>query len=245
MEQYLLSVETSSSFGSVAIHQWSPDSDQTQLLSSVEWQGQKSHSEVITTSTQKALTNAKIDLNDLCYFALDCGPGSFTGIRVGLNLIRALSYSQNKPIFIENSLRILAETSLYETDKPVYVLTNAYKNLIYFAAYKYNGKSVVELSPPAALSLEQIEMTITTPGIGLGTAIDLFSSSFSPTLKAKLLVSKKQLNHPRAQDLGLICRQNLKKSNLFNWNEAKALYLRASEAEEKLRAGLLKPVPKI
>ena len=244
MDQFCFSVDTSSPAGSIAIHRFHSN-ESAELLATTEWTRKKSHSDVITVLSQQTLKDAGLSVHDINYFACGCGPGSFTGIRVGLNLVRAFAYATNKPIFTINSLRVLAEPSLKNDGPPIYLMMNAFKNLIYFAAYQKKNDIVSEIHSPSALTLTQIETSICTPGLGLGSAIDLYKSDFSEKLNQTLTVDNHKSQYPQALDLGQICHKNLEKSNLFNWKEAKALYIRASEAEEKLKDGSLKPAPKL
>src|SRR4051812_41009503 len=106
---FLLSVETTSSQGSLSL---TKIDSKHQLLASQSWDKKSSHSEIITQELTAALQEARLTLDELTHFAVDVGPGSFTGIRVGLNLIRTLGYALEKEIRAFSSLEVLAFQNL-------------------------------------------------------------------------------------------------------------------------------------
>ena len=96
----VLSIDTSTRLGSMGIYESNPHSSTP--LAQKEWEG--SHSEVITNHLIELLSQAQIKLSDIKEIHLGIGPGSFTGLRVAVNLVRAISYSFSTPIFATNSL---------------------------------------------------------------------------------------------------------------------------------------------
>ncbi|MBQ8002598.1 MAG: tRNA (adenosine(37)-N6)-threonylcarbamoyltransferase complex dimerization subunit type 1 TsaB, partial [Clostridia bacterium] len=66
------------------------------------------HSETLMPMIDYALKSVKLDINDIDLFAVSCGPGSFTGIRIGVSAIKALAYATGKSVYCINTLEALA-----------------------------------------------------------------------------------------------------------------------------------------
>ncbi|NJL25094.1 MAG: tRNA (adenosine(37)-N6)-threonylcarbamoyltransferase complex dimerization subunit type 1 TsaB [Calothrix sp. SM1_5_4] len=92
----LLAVATSGPEGSLALARFDAGGN---LVSSreVRWRKKAMHSELATVKLQELLRDANTPLADLTHLAVNIGPGSFTGIRVGINLARTLAYGLALP----------------------------------------------------------------------------------------------------------------------------------------------------
>ena len=99
----ILCLETSTKACSVALGQ---NGKIISLKESVD--EQYSHAENLTLYIQEACAQAKIDLNGLDAIAVSKGPGSFTGLRIGVSVAKGLCYALNKPLISINSLKAMA-----------------------------------------------------------------------------------------------------------------------------------------
>ena len=87
----LLSVDTSGLEGSLALARL--ENGQILNLHEAQWLKKAMHSEVATVKLQELLTASQTTLKDLTHLTVNVGPGSFTGLRVGLSLVKTLAYS--------------------------------------------------------------------------------------------------------------------------------------------------------
>lgn len=102
------------------------------------------HSEKLLPLIDNALKEANISLNEFDYLACSTGPGSFTGIRIGLSTIKAFSKVISKPIFAVSSLDILAYTNNDASDYVVSII-DAKNSRIYYCVYKIIYSSNIPL----------------------------------------------------------------------------------------------------
>lgn len=225
---FTLALETSTDAGSVALLK-----DQTVLVLR-EWRREKSHSELVTSTIQDCLTKASIAVKQVNRIAVGHGPGSFTGIRIAINAAKTLSYSVGCPIFATNTFRTLAEPARLQ-NLPVLGLVNAHKNLIYVAAIDLSSGNYS--IAPDALTVEELEQKIRSPHLCLGNGFDLWKDTFSQALCANLVRDPIFSDEPSAAHLGRIAAVT-SQGELINWQQLQPLYIRASEPEEKLKAGL-------
>ena len=114
----------------------------------------KNLSRVITAHIKRALDSIGWEAEDIDYFACGIGPGSFTGIRIGVATIKGLSWALNKPIAAVPSLDILAMNA--NTDKYIVPVVDAKRNLIYCSVYKKKGNRLQRLGPYMLLDEKKI-----------------------------------------------------------------------------------------
>ncbi len=213
----LAAVDTSHARGSLVVALLENSAWKT--LAKSAWDKKAMHSEVATLEFDRAVRSAGLRLTDLTHLAVNVGPGSFTGLRVGINLTRTLAYAFGLPIAPLSTLEILA--SREARAQKSFVAVKALQNFYYVAAFE-NEK---ELLPPQ--SMEERSLAQASSGY-TKVLIEGTSPGFSPWTEA-------------GDMLPLLARSDDRR-RFFSWSEIKPLYVRASEAEEKLKKGLLKPI---
>lgn len=187
---------------------------------STHWQKRSSHSEVITQEFERLLKTAGRELGDISKLAVNIGPGSFTGVRVGLSFATALAYRLGAPVIAVNSLELMAFKS--ERAGRILVALPAIKGHFYSAGYERKDGKLSEILPPQSLSQDEI--------LSLKTKYQQFIDGSTPE------------SRPNAEDLSRFLGLKPRPIKELSWNLIKPLYLRRSEAEEKLSRGLLKPI---
>ena len=125
----ILGIDTSTKKANVCIKK-----DDTILDKSIN--NEITHSEKLLPLIDKTLNEADISLKDIDYLACSIGPGSFTGIRIGLATIKAFAKVINKPIFAVSSLDILAYANYKNLSDYVISIMDAKNSRIYYSVYK-------------------------------------------------------------------------------------------------------------
>ena len=98
----ILNIETSTTVCSVAL------SKDGNLIAFQEVNDGYTHAENITVFIEKAIAEAKIKYEELDAIAVSIGPGSYTGLRIGLSTAKGLCYALNKPLIAISTLKSLA-----------------------------------------------------------------------------------------------------------------------------------------
>src|SRR5262245_35102397 len=98
----LLAIDTSGISGSAALLE-----DQ-KILSETSWRAQANHSSELPSQVQKIIREAGLSVPQVEAFAVTLGPGSFTGLRVGLAFVKGLAFSGQKPVAGISTLEALA-----------------------------------------------------------------------------------------------------------------------------------------
>lgn len=218
----LLAVDTSGLKGSLAIARIASGKvvDQKQTL----WDKKAMHSEIATVQLQQLLMDSGLDLHKLTHLVVNVGPGSFTGLRVGISLVKTLSYSLNIPVAKVNSLELQAFFGAKLGEK-VFVANKAVQNFFYCATFERTQTGVNTMLSPRSAELNEL------PALSRGCGRSLVEGQtpgFTAATEASDIVSFLVAN-------GFL-------TTFSDWKMLEPLYLRASEAEEKLKKGLLKPV---
>ncbi|GGF94606.1 tRNA (adenosine(37)-N6)-threonylcarbamoyltransferase complex dimerization subunit type 1 TsaB [Rhizobium wenxiniae] len=132
------------------------DSSAGRLLSAVSEEIGKGHAERLMAVIDQALDEAAVDLHAVGKIAVVIGPGSFTGIRVGVAAARGLALSLGIDCVGVSTLETLGAShrATSGSDKPVLVAMDAKREEIYAQAFAVDGAA---LNEPAALSAEDVD----------------------------------------------------------------------------------------
>ena len=107
----ILNIDTATDYAGVGLSQ------DGKLLAKEEDVNQKNHASFLQIAIQNVLHKANRNLNEIDALAVTGGPGSYTGIRVGLSSAKGICYVLNKPLIMLNTLQVIAAAALAEATK--------------------------------------------------------------------------------------------------------------------------------
>jgi tRNA threonylcarbamoyladenosine biosynthesis protein TsaB len=165
---------------------------------------------------------------DVDLIAVGIGPGSFTGIRIGIATARGLSMALGCGLAGINTLDALARGAL-PSSMPIMPVIDARKSEIFCALYAPDGSA---LTKPMNIKPENLPDLITVPTLFLGNAIPLYRDVFSRVLGSSYIEGPADLWYPRASVIGRMAAEQRARGTLA---PAQPLYVRASDAEVKLK----------
>ncbi len=192
------------------------------------------HSENLFPLLDKALNENGFNLNDFDVFSCVVGPGSFTGIRIGLSVIKGFAFALNKPVVAINSLELLAYSRL-NADKPIVSVINAGAGLVYNQVFESLSKNGVKyLSPKTQPRLDKIKHFTGFLHSNFSDNVDLIynhneekSQSFADLLSESQDFELSSLINATKAKISL--------SQFTNSVEVTPLYLRVSQAEQNAK----------
>jgi tRNA threonylcarbamoyladenosine biosynthesis protein TsaB len=129
----ILAIETSTLLGGIAILD-----DSSGLIAEVKLNVKSTHSERLMTEIVHALEKTSLLPDDIDAFAVSIGPGSFTGLRIGLSTVKGFSYATGKPIVAVPTLEALSWNFPY-CRYPVCTMLDARKKEVYAAVFQWKG----------------------------------------------------------------------------------------------------------
>lgn len=203
----------------------------------------KTHSETLMPMIDRVLKECECTLADLDALAVTIGPGSFTGLRIGLALVKGLALSTGLPVVGINTLEVIAH-NLYYTEALICPLLNARKGEVYCGFYQINERpqAVAEMSASSpgefteqALSL--MEKLGCSKIILLGDGYLPYQETFQERLRDKMLVAPSHLLLPRASALAHLAADRVTRGEFEDVINLCPVYIRLSEAEYRLGRG--------
>lgn len=174
-----LAVDTTDAWGSIAL------ADENGIREEVLLHAPEGFSHVLFGEIDALLKRRDVRLSDVELFAGASGPGSFTGVRVGLSAIKGLAEVGGKRVVALSNLRILAE---FGTSDARATIIDAHRGEIYAALYNSSGEQIV---PEAVLPFEKfrallphgpIEWISQAPALGPDSPIVLVPRAIAGTL---------------------------------------------------------------
>jgi len=119
-----------------------------------KWETKQSHAETVLVELAAALREYGASLDRMDYLVAVHGPGSFTGIRIGLGTIMGFAEAFSKPIYLINSLEATAMACI-DPDKEFQVALDARRNQVYIQSFRYAGNLMVVLNQPLCITVER------------------------------------------------------------------------------------------
>jgi tRNA threonylcarbamoyl adenosine modification protein YeaZ len=138
----VLALDTATEIGSIALL------EEDTLLAQTQLQVEKSHSQALWRAIQFLLSETGWDLGRIDLWAVSTGPGSFTGVRIGMATIKGLAWATQKPVVGVSTLEILA-SAVAPTPYLICPVLDARRQEVYFAFYRQGpGRSIREVREP-------------------------------------------------------------------------------------------------
>jgi tRNA threonylcarbamoyladenosine biosynthesis protein TsaB len=223
----LLAVESATLSGGVALL------DGDRLLGEITLNIAITHSERLMSAVDRLLTDCGLAPADLDGLAVSVGPGSFTGLRVGLATVKALAMALDLPVAPVSTLDALA-SRLPFADAPVCPILDARKGEVYISLYHWSGDGMTRDWDYLALAPELAAARLEAPVILLGDGIDA-CRPWLDRLGGGLLIAPAAQRSPSAAAVAVLGRAVLAAGAGVGAEALAPLYLRPSEAELKAR----------
>jgi tRNA threonylcarbamoyladenosine biosynthesis protein TsaB len=223
----ILALDTTTGSGSVALLK------NTRLLAEINAESPTTHSSRLLRSVDELLRRNRLAIQDIDGFAVAAGPGSFTGIRIGLSTIKAFAFASRKPIAAVSSLAALAMKLRETQGRLLCPLIDAKKGEVYAALLEKQGrllKTIIKegaYEPDVLLSLLPAHRAV----YFLGSGVEVTKEKIAAYLKDKARLSSRSLFI--GFEVGLLGYEILRKGKGVKAEALEPLYYRKSQAEEK------------
>jgi len=145
-----LALETATDRASVAIGRSAASAHEEYL------DGARRHAAAILPMIERLLGRLELSLGELRSVVIADGPGSFTGLRVGATVAKALAATRGLPVFAASSLMGRAHAAAAGREEPVLVTSDALRGDAYAAVYRFGNGQVETIAAPAVISREQL-----------------------------------------------------------------------------------------
>lgn len=220
----ILGIDTSSPSGSVALL------ENNRVISESRLDGSPAYSDKLLGEVDSVLNRAQTKLNDLGGFVITNGPGSFTGLRVGMSLLKGLVLATEKPFASVNTLEAYCET-VTPGPYPVCPVLDARKKQVYTALFEPESGLYQRKTTDQAISPAELCGQISQPTVFVGNGLEAYKEVFASRLKENYAHNASMKNLTVAACAGLIASRNWKRNFNYNLDFLKINYMRPSEAE--------------
>jgi tRNA threonylcarbamoyladenosine biosynthesis protein TsaB len=236
----LLAVDTSTLTGALALLQDGRLVAESRLGVAV------THGERLLPAIDGILGAAGWTARDLDALAVAVGPGSFTGLRIGISTVKGLAYASGRPVVPVPTLEALA-FSLPFAAPLVCPLLDARKGEVYTALFRTAGGRLERLEPDRAIAPEQLALDLggwTRSGervVLIGDGVEPWQATLAPRADGPVQAAPPGFRAPSAAALGHLAAQALARGEAVDPAALEPRYLRRSEAElareRRIRAG--------
>ncbi|SDZ85062.1 tRNA (adenosine(37)-N6)-threonylcarbamoyltransferase complex dimerization subunit type 1 TsaB [Selenomonas ruminantium] len=222
----ILAIDTATQVSSVAVLK------EGRLLAELTMQGKLTHSETLLPHIEQVLKMAAVVKEELTGIAVSNGPGSFTGLRIGLAAAKAMSYVLGIPLVGVSTLQALA----YQLPAPgvrVMCLLDAQKGNAYVESYRWENNSLQVVDSVQVAKITDIVAACANMNeqvILLGDAVQKKVAG-KLELPANVSVAPPHIVMPRAACVAMLGQAKLMAGETDNVMDLEPVYIRRSEAE--------------
>ena len=225
----ILALETATIAGSAAIVD-----DNEGLIGEVRVDVRVAHSERLMPSVEWLLNASGITIKDIDAFGVSIGPGSFTGLRIGLSTAKGLSFSAGKPLVPVKTLDAFARTLTY-CSYTICPMLDARKNEVYAGLYKWEDNICKKIMPETALGPEDLLRSLNGPILFTGDGAEKYRGLIQSMLKENAIFAPSYRMSPSASSVAEIAIETLKQGDLPDPVSIAPFYIRKSEAEMRCK----------
>ncbi len=222
----ILGIDTSSQKGSIAI------TFKDKIISEKVISGHTSYSKNLFFIIDSILQDTNFNISQIDAFAVSIGPGSFTGLRVGLSSVLGFSLAQKKPVVSVETLLAMAHTTLY-TEYVICPVIDARKGELYTSFFQHNENGqICRLGEDRTVKPELLVNEINKPTLFFGSGVDTYGKVLSQKL-GSLAVFDNGSSNTTAASVAKLAYEKIKKGEETDSALLKPKYIRRSEAEVK------------
>jgi tRNA threonylcarbamoyladenosine biosynthesis protein TsaB len=186
-------------------------------------------SSLITTTIKRVLDAMGVDISDIDYFACALGPGSFTGMRVGVSCIKGLAWANRKKVIGISTLDILAQ-GIKSEKKDIVPIVDAKRNLFYSGIFSKASGELKRKSPYLLLGQQELLKKIKPQSVIFGDAVPLLGSQIFGVVKGVEILDKDYW-YPKAHNIIELALEKIKNKSFSSTFDVKPIYLYPKECQ--------------
>ncbi len=218
----ILAIDTSSIYASCAVLR------DGEIISEQASASGLVHSKALFPMIEGCLSSVGLAAKDVDVFACVAGPGSFTGVRIGVCAVKGLAQGLNKPCAQINTLDALKEN--VQSEAYICPIMDARRGQVYCAVYK-NGAIVRDYD---ACPIEDVLSFVKNKKtVFLGDGVKVFKSIIEDALGENAIFALPQHNYTRAASAAYLAQRAQEESKLVSADGLNAIYLRKPQAERE------------
>lgn len=203
------------------------------ILAEINESSGETHSRHLMKIIDHVLDLSGCSMQDLDGFAVSKGPGSFTGLRIGISTVKGLSFATGKPIVGISAFDALAFQFGYP---PILIAVwlDARKNEVYFAEYRYEKQTIKKISEDQVGPPERAIEGVIEPCLFMGDGAVKYRDMIHKTVGDLAVFTRSDQNTIRASAVGLLSVDRFEARQVENLDIFAPFYIRKPDAEIQL-----------
>ena len=222
----ILAIDSSAVVGSAAI------CDGDRLIGMTTLNTGNTHSETLLVTVNELLEKAKLTPADIELFACSDGPGSFTGIRIGVSLIKGLAFGREKCCIGVSTLEALAY-NLHDREGIICPVMDARRAQLYNALFVSDGKNVQRITDDRLISADELGEELKNYSQNIYFCGDGVQVALKNISLANIRHVNKFQTYQSAYSVAMCALEHHRNDGAIGDNELLPKYLRASQAERE------------
>ena len=224
----ILGIDTSSMAASVAVI------EDNKLICEYTINTKKTHSQKLMPMIENMLGLSDLNVREIDAIAVCEGPGSFTGLRIGMATAKAIAHVNDIPVIGVNSLEALA-VNMNLCDKKICSILDAQRNQVYTGRYQYEGTKLVEIKEIGIQQIDELLEELAQSGeqwILVGEAVYKYEDKIREISNIEIPAASN--NVTKAGSLCSVAKVKFDEGkDIFDCYTVNPLYIRKSQAEEQ------------
>ncbi len=229
MNMKILSLDSSATCASVALF----DTDSQRIIGDFFINTKLTHSQTLVPMLDALLKSTKTELTDVDYFAVNTGPGSFTGIRIGVSVVKGMAMALDKECVSISTLESMAYNFIDEDDVIVCACMDARRNQVYNALFSVNSGVVTRLCEDRAISVADLLDEIKTLDKNVILVGDGAHLCYDSELENNIILAHDNKRYQHASSVALCAEIYIKNNDVLSASSLMPTYLRPSQAERE------------
>ena len=196
------------------------------------------HSQTLMAMLESVLKISGKRADDIDLYAVNSGPGSFTGVRIGVSAVKGMAYAQDKPCVEVSTLESMAYNFL-DSHTIVCACMDARRKQVYHGLFRVDGDRIERLCEDKAIAIEELLSGLPNGEeiILVGDGAELvYQSAEEPAVK----LAPPNLRYQRASSVALAAVETYNRGEVVSPAALMPRYLRLSQAERERNAKLNK-----
>jgi len=225
----LLALDTSSIVATVALM------EDDKLIGEYTINHKRTHSQKLMPMIAELLESCETDMEHVHYVAVAEGPGSFTGLRIGVATAKGLAHAMNIPVVGISTLDALA-FNLPFCHGLICPILDARRGQVYTAVYKWDDEVLHIIEEPMAITIEELaDKLLFRPEkvIFVGDGIQENKELLLQKLGERVIIAPQSARMPKAAAVAQLALQKIQSGQVQSFYELTPEYLRKSEAERQ------------
>lgn len=225
----ILAVDTSTNVASAAILE-----DQV-IIGEYNCNRGKTHSQRLMPMVQHLMETTGLSVNDIDAFSASIGPGSFTGLRIGVTTIKAMAFAAEKSVISVHTLDALAY-NLPFAENLICPMIDARNNQVFTAIYRFIGDKLERLTDYMGIpvtELADILRKMEGDTVFLGDACNMHRDYFVSELGNRVKIAPPGTALAKASSVAILAGKAYSEGKLESCYDMVPFYLRKSQAERE------------